>query len=139
MSLFCLKLNVICSCGRLTVFPFETPISQRFANVSCLRFTTEKRTTNRFIPIVRICRARTAWECLMSMSVFFFFFLFFFHNMITLFGCFRRWPVFCQACVQMKLSPLSVHCYITLILSSKWECFACFALCLFRTLKSCCL
>ena len=37
-------------------------------------------------------------------------FFFFFFTCLTCFGCFRREVLFCQASMQVKISPLSVHC-----------------------------
>ena len=75
--LFCPKLNVIHSCRRLTVFPLETPIWQRFTNVPCLRSYHRKRTRTCSIPEVKPYRARivlrwlTAWKYLVLQTVFF--------------------------------------------------------------------
>ena len=35
---------------------------------------------------------------------------FFFFTCLTCFGCFRREVLFCQASMQIKISPISVHC-----------------------------
>ena len=37
----------------------------------------------------------------------------FFITCLTCFGCLRREVFFCQASMKIKMSPLSVHCYIT--------------------------
>ena len=58
---------------------------------------------------------------------------FFFIIRLTCFGCFTTEVFFSQASVKIKLSPLSVHCYITFMLSSREECLACFPQCLLRT------
>ena len=34
----------------------------------------------------------------------------FFITSLTSFGCFRREVLFCQASIEIKMSPLSVHC-----------------------------
>ena len=52
---------------------------------------------------------------------------------LTCFGCFKRDVLFCQASVKIKFSTLSVHCYITFMLSSTEKCLACFPQCLLRT------
>ena len=36
--------------------------------------------------------------------------VFFFTTSLTYFGCFRRGVLFSQASMEMKMSPLSVHC-----------------------------
>ena len=58
---------------------------------------------------------------------------FFFITRLTLFGCFKTNVLFCQASAKIKFSTLSVHCYITLMLSSTEKCLACFSQCLLRT------
>ena len=58
---------------------------------------------------------------------------FFFITRLTCFGCFKTNVLFCQASVKIKFSTLSVHCYITFMLSSKEKCLACFSQCLLRT------
>ena len=60
-------------------------------------------------------------------------FFFFFITRLTCFGCFKTDVLFCQASVKIKFSTLSVHCYITLMLSSTEKCLACFPQCLLRT------
>ena len=60
-------------------------------------------------------------------------FSFFFITRLTCFGCFKRDVLFCQASVKIKFSTLSVHCYITFMLSSTEKCLACFPQCLLRT------
>ena len=58
---------------------------------------------------------------------------FFFITRLTCFGCFTLDVLFHQASVKIKLSTLSVHCYITFLVSSTEECLACFPQCLLRT------
>ena len=58
---------------------------------------------------------------------------FFLITRLTCFGCFKRDVLFCQASVKIKFSTLSVHCYITFMLSSTEKCLACFPQCLLRT------
>ena len=60
-------------------------------------------------------------------------FSFFFITRLTCFGCFKTDVLFCQASVKIKFSTLSVHCYITFMLSSTEKCLACFPQCLLRT------
>ena len=60
-------------------------------------------------------------------------FFFFFITRLTCFGCFTLDVLFYQASVKIKLSILSVHCYITFLVSFKEECLACFPQCLLRT------
>ena len=57
----------------------------------------------------------------------------FFITRFTCFGCFTFDVLFHQASVKIKLSTLSIHCYITFLVSSTGECLACFPQCLFRT------
>ena len=57
----------------------------------------------------------------------------FFITRVTCFGCFTTEVLFCQASVKIKLSTLSVHCYITFMLSSTEKCLGCFSQCLLRT------
>ena len=52
---------------------------------------------------------------------------------LTCFGCFTLDVLFYQASVKIKLSTLSVQCYITFLVSSTEECLACFLQCLLRT------
>ena len=59
--------------------------------------------------------------------------LFFFITRLTSFGCFTLDVLFHQASVKIKLSTLSVQCYITFLVSSTEECLACFLQCLLRT------
>ena len=54
------------------------------------------------------------------------FIFFFFITRLTCFGCFKTDVLFCQASVKIKFSTLSVHCYITFMLSSTEKCLACF-------------
>ena len=61
------------------------------------------------------------------------FFFFFFITRLTCFGCFKTDVLFCQASVKIKFSTLSVHCFITFIMSSTEKCLACFPQCLLRT------
>ena len=58
---------------------------------------------------------------------------FFFFTRLTCFGFFTLDVLFHQASVKIKLSTLSVYCYITFLVSSKEECLACFPQCLVRT------
>ena len=58
---------------------------------------------------------------------------FFFITRLTCFGCFTSHVLFYQASVKIKLSILSVHCYITFFVSFTEECLACFPQCLLRT------
>ena len=58
---------------------------------------------------------------------------FFFITPLTRFGCFTLDVLFHQVSVKIKLSTLSVHCYITFLVSSTEECLACFPQCLLRT------
>ena len=58
---------------------------------------------------------------------------FFFITRLTCFGCFTLDVLFNQASVKIKLSTLSVYCYITFLVSSTEECLACFPQCLLRT------
>ena len=60
-------------------------------------------------------------------------FFFFFITRLTSFGCFTLDVLFHQASVKIKLSTLSVQCYITFFVSSTEECLACFLQCLLRT------
>ena len=46
-------------------------------------------------------------------------FFFFFIKPLNCFGSFKTLALFCQGSVKIKLSLLSVHCYTTIILSSK--------------------
>ena len=57
----------------------------------------------------------------------------FFITRLTCFGCFTLDVLFHQASVKIKLSTLSVHCYITFLVSSTEECLACFPQCSVRT------
>ena len=52
---------------------------------------------------------------------------------LTCFGCFTLDVLFHQANVKIKLSTLSVQCYITFLVSSTEECPSCFPQCLLRT------
>ena len=52
---------------------------------------------------------------------------------LTCFGCFTSDVLFYQASVKIKLSMLSVHCYITFLVSFTEECLACFPQCLLRS------
>ena len=58
---------------------------------------------------------------------------FFFITRLTCFGCFTLDVLFHQASVKIKLSTLSVQCYITFLVSSTEECLASFLQCLLRT------
>ena len=58
---------------------------------------------------------------------------FFFITRLTCFCCFTTDVLFCQASVKIKLSTLSVHCYITFMLTSTEKCLPCFPQCLLRT------
>ena len=58
---------------------------------------------------------------------------FFFITRFTCFGCFTSDVLFYQASVKIKLLTLSVHCYITFLVSSTEKCLACFPQCLLRT------
>ena len=58
---------------------------------------------------------------------------FFFITRLTCFGCFTLDVLFHQASVKIKLSTLSVQCYITFLVSSTEECLACSPQCLLRT------
>ena len=58
---------------------------------------------------------------------------FFLITRLTCFGCFTLDVLFHQASVKIKLSTLSVQCYITFLVSSTEECLACFPQCLLRT------
>ena len=58
---------------------------------------------------------------------------FFILTRLTCFGCFTSDVLFDQASVKIKLSTLSVQCYITFLVSSTEECLACFLQCLLRT------
>ena len=60
-------------------------------------------------------------------------FFFFFITRLTCFGCFKTDVLLCQASVKIKFSTLSVHCYITFMLSSTEKCLAYFPQCLLRT------
>ena len=60
---------------------------------------------------------------------------FFFITRFTCFGCFSSDVLFHQASVKIKLSTLSVHCYITFLESSTEECLACFPQCLYVLFK----
>ena len=60
---------------------------------------------------------------------------FFFITRLTCFGCFTSDVLFYQASVKIKLSTLSVYCYITFLVSSTEECLACFPQCLVRTFQ----
>ena len=55
---------------------------------------------------------------------------FFFITRFTCFGSFTLHVLFHQASVKIKLSTLSVQCYITFLVSSREECLACFLQCL---------
>ena len=52
---------------------------------------------------------------------------------LTCFGCFTLDVLFHQASVKIKLSTLSVQCYITFLVSSTEEYLACFLQCFLRT------
>ena len=128
---------MIYSCQRLTVFPLRTPIWQRFTKISCLRSYHRERTGSRSIPEVKPCRARIVlgWLTAGNTSCC----RLFFHFLITplnCFGCFRTRVLVCQASVKIKLSLLSVHCYTTFMLSSKYECLVSFPQCLLRTFQT---
>ena len=58
---------------------------------------------------------------------------FFLITRLTSFGCFTLDVLFHQASVKIKLSTLSVQCYITFLASSTEEFLACFLQCLLRT------
>ena len=58
---------------------------------------------------------------------------FFLIRRLTCFGCFTSDVLFHQASVKIKLSTLSVQCYITFLVSSTEEFLACFLQCLLRT------
>ena len=58
---------------------------------------------------------------------------FFLITRLTCFGCFTLDVLFHQASVKIKLSTLTVQCYITFLVSSTEECLACFLQCLLRT------
>ena len=58
---------------------------------------------------------------------------FFLITRLTCFGCFLLDVLFHQKSVKIKLSTLSVQCYITFLVSSTEECLACFLQCLLRT------
>ena len=58
---------------------------------------------------------------------------FFFITRLPCFGCFTLDVLFHQASVKIKLSTLSVQCYITFLVTSTEECLACFPQCLLRT------
>ena len=58
---------------------------------------------------------------------------FFFITRLTCFGCFTLDVLFYQASVKIKLSTVSVQCYITFLVSFTEECLACFLQCLLRT------
>ena len=58
---------------------------------------------------------------------------FFIITRFTCLGCFTSDVLFYQASVKIKLSILSVHCYITFLVSFTEECLACFPQCLLRT------
>ena len=60
-------------------------------------------------------------------------FSFFFITRFTCFGCFTSDVLFYQASVKIKLSILSVHCYITFLVTFTEECLACFPQCFLRT------
>ena len=60
-------------------------------------------------------------------------FFFFFITRLTCSACFKTDVLFCQASVKIKFFTLSVHCYITFMLSSTEKCLACFPQCLLRT------
>ena len=53
-------------------------------------------------------------------------FFFFFITRLTCFGCFTSDVLFHQASVKIKLSILSVHCYIIFLVSSTEECLLAF-------------
>ena len=58
---------------------------------------------------------------------------FFFITRLTCFGCFTLDVLFYQASVKIKFLTLSVYCYVTILVSSREECLACFLQCLLRT------
>ena len=58
---------------------------------------------------------------------------FFLTTRLTCFGCFTLDVLFHQASVKIKLSTLSVQCYITFLVSSTEEFLASFLQCLLRT------
>ena len=58
---------------------------------------------------------------------------FFLITRLTCFGYFTLDVLFHQASVKIKLSTLSVQCYITFLVSSIEECPACFPQCFLRT------
>ena len=58
---------------------------------------------------------------------------FFLITRLTCFGCFTLDFLFHEASVKIKLSTLSVQCYITFLVSSTEEFLACFLQCLLRT------
>ena len=58
---------------------------------------------------------------------------FFFITRLTCFGCVTLDVLFHQVKVKIKLSTVSVYCYITFLVSSTQECLACFPQCLLRT------
>ena len=58
---------------------------------------------------------------------------FFLITRLTCFGCFTLDVLFHQASVKIKLSTLSVYCYITFLVNSTEECLACFLQCFLRT------
>ena len=60
-------------------------------------------------------------------------FFFFIITRLTCFGCFTLDVLFHQASVKIKLSTLSVQCYITFLVSFTEECLACFLQCLLHT------
>ena len=60
-------------------------------------------------------------------------FFFFLITSFTCFGCFTTDVLFYQVSVKIKLSTVSVHCYITFLVSSTGECLACFPECLLCT------
>ena len=61
------------------------------------------------------------------------FVFFFFITRLPCLGCFTLDVLFYQASVKIKLSTLSVYCYITFLVSSTEECLACSPQCLLRT------
>ena len=58
---------------------------------------------------------------------------FFLITHLTCLGCFTLDVLFYQASVKIKLSTLSVQCYVTFLVSSTEEFLACFLQCLLRT------
>ena len=60
-------------------------------------------------------------------------FFFFIITRLTCFGFFTSDVLFYEASVKIKLSTLSVYCYISFLVSSTEECLACFPQCLVRT------